>query len=81
MAVGLGGRVQKSKVNLKVKYDFSTNKDRSKINVIPYLCVILIKKSIPYIILMMQCHLRCQMVNFILLQKLSRFIGGRPHEK
>ena len=47
MVVGLGRENPRSKVNLKVKKDFSTNEGRKKCNTFPR--VILIRKSIPYI--------------------------------
>ena len=52
----------KSKIMAKVKYDFSTNKGRNK-SFLHLLRVILIERSISYIISMIQGHLQCQKVN------------------
>ena len=51
----------KSKIMAKVKYDFSTNKGRNKCNT--FFRLILIGKSISYIIFMIQGHLQCQRAN------------------
>ena len=52
----------RSKGNLKIKYNFSTNEARN--NVIPRFHVLLTGQSISAIILIIQGHLQGQKINF-----------------
>ena len=54
---GGGGGMAKAKIMAKVKYVFSTNERRNTFR------LILIGKSISYIIFLIQGHLQCQKVN------------------
>ena len=53
--------MEKSENMAKIKYDFSTNEGRNKCNT--FFRLILIGKSISYIIFMIQGHLQCQRAN------------------